>query len=153
MVCVGFKTNRNKGDITMEKVWKSRKRTLFLGLPFSFTKYSLTEEKLLIETGFFNKREEEVRLYRILDLSLNRSFAQRLAGLGTITCKTSDKTLSTFDLVNIRKSRQIKEMLSDLIEAERVKKRVFSRENINDSNDDDCCCDHDHDHDNEEDTI
>jgi len=132
----------------METIWKSRKRTLFLGLPFSFTKYSLTEEKLLIETGFFNKEEEEVRLYRILDLSLKRSFGQRLAGLGTITCKTSDKTLPTLELKNIKKSKQIKEQLSDLIEAERVKKRVSSRENFSGDDDNDCdCCEHDHDDD------
>ena len=40
-------------------VWQDRKRTLF-GLPWSFTKYSLTEEKLLVETGFLNKKEEEI---------------------------------------------------------------------------------------------
>lgn len=32
-------------------LWKDRKRTLF-GLPWSFTKYKLTEEKLIIQTGF-----------------------------------------------------------------------------------------------------
>jgi len=128
----------------MDIIWKSRKRTTFLGLPFSFTKYSFTEEKILVETGFFNKKEEEIRLYRVLDLSLSRSFAQRLAGLGTIVCKTSDKSLPSLELKNIRKSKKIKEQLSDLIEQERVKKRVFSRENMNDD-DNDCCCDHDHD--------
>lgn len=128
----------------MEKVWESRKRTTFLGLPFSFTKYTLTTEKILVDSGFFNKREEEVRLYRILDISLRRSFAQRLAGLGTISCKTSDKSLPELVLVNVKKSRQIKEMLSDLVEEERVKKRVSSRENFgsNDDNDDDNCICH-----------
>lgn len=130
----------------MEPIWKARKRITFLALPFSFTKYALTEEKLLIETGFFNKQEEEVRLYRILDLSLKRSFGQRLFGLGSIVCKTSDKTLPTLELRNVKKSKQLKEQLSDLIEAERVKKRVSSREFMNDDDDDDCdCCDHDHD--------
>lgn len=130
----------------METIWKSRKRIVFLALPFSFTKYRLTEEKLLIETGFFNKQEEEVRLYRVLDLSLKRTLGQRLFGLGTIICKTSDKTLPMFELKNIKKSKIVKEQLSDLIEAERVKKRVSSREFMNDDNhDDDCCCDHDHD--------
>ena len=45
----------NKGT---EFVWQDRKRTLF-GLPLSFTVYRLTEEKLFIETGFLNKKEEE----------------------------------------------------------------------------------------------
>ena len=42
-------------------IWKDRKRT-FLGLPWSFTKYKLTEDRLFIETGFFNSIENEVRL-------------------------------------------------------------------------------------------
>lgn len=132
----------------MVTIWKQRKRITFFALPFSFTKYSLTEEKLLVETGFFNKQEEEVRLYRILDLSLKRSLAQRLFGLGTIICKTSDKTLPVLELKNIKKSKALKEQISDLIEAERVKKRVSSREFMNDDDHDDhdhdCCCD-DHD--------
>ena len=61
-------------------VWQDRKRTLF-GLPWSFTKYSLTEEKLLVETGFLNKKEEEIRLYRIMDVTLKRSFGERIFGL------------------------------------------------------------------------
>ena len=40
-------------------LWRARKRT-FLGLPLSFTVYKLTAEKLMIESGFLNKREEEI---------------------------------------------------------------------------------------------
>ena len=61
--------------------WKDRKRTIF-GLPWSFTVYKLTDEKLLIETGVFSKNEEEIRLYRIMDVTLKRSLEQRLFGLG-----------------------------------------------------------------------
>lgn len=130
----------------MEPIWTSRKRSMFFGLPFSFTKYTLTEEKVLIDTGFFNQREEEVRLYRILDLSLTRTFMQRIMGLGTVTCKTSDKALPILELKNIKNSKFIKEQLSDLVEQERIKKRVSSRETMGQDDDDHCCHDHD-DHD------
>ena len=53
----------------MDYLWHDKKRTLF-GLPLSFTKYSLSEERLFIEKGFLNKQEDEVRLYRIMDISL-----------------------------------------------------------------------------------
>ena len=76
----------------MELVWKDRKRT-FLGLPLSFTVYSLDGERLFIKTGVLNVNEDEVRLYRIKDISLRRSFGQRLLGLGTIHCCSSDATL------------------------------------------------------------
>ncbi len=121
----------------MEYVWQDRKRTLF-GLPLSFTVYRLTEEKLFIETGFFNKKEEEIRLYRIMDLTLNRSFGQRLFGVGTIHCCTADKSTPEFDIKSIKRSRDIKEMLSDMVEAQREAKNITAREFIDDGEEDGC---------------
>ncbi len=111
----------------MKIVWKERKRTLF-GLPLSFTKYALTEDKLFIETGFLNKKQEEIRLYRIMDLTLNRSFGERLFGLGTIHCCSADKSTPEFDIKRIKNSADVKEILSDMVEAERDRKRVSMRE-------------------------
>lgn len=111
----------------MEYKWRERKRTIF-GLPLSFTVYRLTEEKLLVDTGFFNINQEEVRLYRIFDVTLKRSFVQRIFGLGTIHCCSADKTTPEFDIQNIKNSEKIKEMLSDMIEIQRQKKKVTGRE-------------------------
>ena len=108
-------------------VWKDRKRTLF-GLPLSFTRYSLTEDRLYIDTGFFSRREEEVRLYRILDITLRRSLGERLFGLGTIHCCSADQSTPEFDIKRIRSSSAVKELLSDLVEKEREARRVSSRE-------------------------
>lgn len=111
----------------MATVWSDRKRTV-LGLPFSFTKYVLKEDKLLIETGFLNKKEEEVRLYRIMDVTLKRSFGERLLGLGTIHCCSADKSTPEFDIKRIKTSSEVKELLSDMIESERDRRRVSMRE-------------------------
>ena len=116
---------------TTNYAWKDRKRTIF-GLPLSFTVYKLTEEKLLIETGFFNKKEEEIRLYRIMDLTLNRPFGQRIFGLGTIHCCTADKSTPEFDILKVKNSLNVKNLLSDMIEAEREKKRISGREFLED---------------------
>lgn len=114
-----------------EFVWKDRKRTLF-GLPLSFTVYKLTAEKLYVETGFFSKKEEEVRLYRIMDLTLHRSFGQRIFGVGSIHCCTADKSTPEFDIKSIKRSKEIKNMISDMVEAERNAKRVSAREFMDD---------------------
>ena len=98
-----------------EIVWSDRKRIIF-GLPWTFTKYSLTKEKLLIETGILNKDEEEIRLYRIMDMTLKRSFWQRLFGLGTIHCCTADKSAPEVDIKWIKDSANVKELLSDMVE-------------------------------------
>jgi len=108
-------------------VWRERKRTIF-GLPLSFTVYKLDDEKLYIETGFLSKKEEEVRLYRIMDLTLNMPLSQRIFGLGTIHCCTADKSTPEFDIKNIKNAREVKNMLSDMVEKQREAKRVSSRE-------------------------
>lgn len=110
-------------------VWSDRKRN-WLGLPWTFTVYGLSQDRLFIKSGILNIQEDEVRLYRILDLSLKKSLWQRLMGLGTIRVDSSDKTMKTFDISNIRRCESVKEELSRLVEDERDNKRVSSREFI-----------------------
>lgn len=119
--------------------WHDRKRT-FLGLPLSFTRYYLTGEKLTRVKGFFNIIEDEVKLYRVTDFALTRKFWQRIFGLGTLKVLSSDKTCPTLELLNIKKSSAVKELMSKLVEDERDRKRVTGREIINNH---DCDCDHD----------
>ncbi|MBQ8642173.1 MAG: PH domain-containing protein [Clostridia bacterium] len=108
-------------------LWRERKRTLF-GLPLSFTVYTLTETKLFIKTGLFNIREEEIRLYRILDITLSRTLEERIFGLGTIHCCTADKTTPEFDIKRIKNCKEIRTLLSDQVEEERNSRYVGVRE-------------------------
>ena len=117
-------------DIVTEKqniLWKDRRRTI-LGLPWTFTKYSLTNERLFIEDGLFNTTEDEIRLYRILDVKLTRGLFQKMFGLGTIEVASSDKSMHNFKIRNIKKSKDVKELLSELVEKQRDQKRVVNRE-------------------------
>ena len=108
-------------------IWSDRKRPVF-GLPWSFTRYSMSKEKLIMSTGLLAHNEEEVRLYRIMDITLKRSLFQRIFGVGTIHCCSADKSTPEFDLSNIKDPKTVRDMLSDLVEAERMKKRVVGRE-------------------------
>ncbi len=120
----------------MDYVWSDRKRTLF-GLPLSFTKYMLSEERLFIEQGFLNKKEDEVRLYRIMDVSLTRSLGQRIFGVGTIHCCSADKSMGDFDIQSVKNPKDVKEQLSQLIETQRDAKRVTNREYMEDDHEND----------------
>lgn len=120
-------------DKTNNYLWKDRKRP-FCGLPLSFTKYMLTEDRLFISRGIFTLREDEVRLYRIVDVSLEMNFIQRIFRVGTIKCCSADKTLGDFKLEHIKKPREVKELLSGTIESERMKKRVYSKEEFHSHN-------------------
>ena len=120
----------------MEKeLWSDCKRVVFFGLPLSFTKYRLTTNRLFVNTGFLTQREDEVRLYRITDVSLSRTLMQRVFGLSTIHCNSSDKTLGNFDIINIKDGEVVKEILSQSVERERIARRVSTRENMIDVSD------------------
>lgn len=110
-------------------IWADRKRW-FCGLPWTFTKYSLSKDRLFIEKGLFNYEQNETRLYRILDIQLKINLIQRIFGLGTIKVCSSDKTLGNFELKNIRNCSDVKELLSVNVEEQRIKNRVSSRELI-----------------------
>ena len=114
-----------------EFLFKERKR-IWCGLPWTFTVYSFDEERFFIKRGMFTIKEDEIRLYRILDLSLKRNFIQRIFGLGTITVDSSDKSMKCFEIKNIKHARDFKELLSQKIEEERMRKRISGREFISD---------------------
>ena len=113
----------------MDYIWKDRKRIIF-GLPWTFTRYYLTKDKLIIDTGFLNRVEEEIRLYRIMDITLKRPLGQRLWGLGTIHLCSGDKTAPEINIKRIKKPSDFKNMLSDMVEAQREEKRISAREYI-----------------------
>ena len=117
----------------MNIVWSDKKR--HLGLPISFTKYSLSDDRLFRETGLFNLHEEEVLLYRVSDISLTRSFGQRIFGVGTICVQSSDKTCPHLDLVNVRYPRAIKELIFEKVEAAKDARRMRTTEILSDADD------------------
>ncbi len=117
-------------------LWRERKR-IWCGLPWTFTVYSFDEERIFVDTGFFNKQQDEIRMYRVLDISVTRKFGQRIFGMGTINLKTSDKSMGDFEIKNIKKVMDVKTQLSDLIEKNREKKRVVSREFMSSNDADD----------------
>ncbi len=121
-----------KGD---QYIWKDRKR--YLGMPLSFTRYALSEDRLFQSIGFLNIRDEEVLLYRIRDINTSRSLWQRLFGVGTVTVVSSDKSMPTMVLKNIKDPIRIKELLHREVEDMKVRRRVRLNELMTGTTDDD----------------
>ena len=110
----------------IQYLWKDRKR--YLGLPISFTRYRLSEDRIFCETGFFNLKEEEVLLYRVRDLELTRSLGQRIFGVGTVCVHSSDKTRPHLDLKNVKDPKMVKELIFQNVEAAKEARRMRSME-------------------------
>ena len=116
-------------------LWQDRKR--YLGLPLSFTRYSLSEDRLFLSVGFLSIRDDELLLYRVRDLDTKRSLWQRMFGVGTITVASSDKSTPVLELKNIKDPVAVKELLHKQVEEMKIRRRVRFGEIMTDNVDED----------------
>lgn len=121
----------------VDYIWKDRKR--FLGMPLSFTRYALSDDRLFLSTGCLSVRDEEILLYRIRDISLHRTLGQRLCGVGTITIHSSDKSTPVLQIKNVKHPYDVKELLHQSVESCKQKRRLRLNEMMTDIRDH---CDH-----------
>ena len=103
-----------------------KKRWLFLGLPFTFTKYMIKEDMITVDTGVFTKVENDCYMYKVQDVEHTASIWERMVGLGTIVCYTGDTTHPKPLIEHIRNSKQIKEFILKESEEARLKRRTVN---------------------------
>lgn len=108
--------------MAIEYIWQDRKR--YLGMPLSFTRYGMSDDRLFTSVGFLNIKDDEILLYRVRDIDTSRSLWQRLFGVGTVTILSSDKTMPTMVLKNIKNPVEVKEMIHSQVEEVKLKRRV-----------------------------
>ena len=121
-------------SITIEYLWKDRKR--YFGLPLSFTRYSLSEDRLFTSVGFLNIKDDEILLYRVRDIDTSRTLWQRLFGVGTVVVSSSDKTMPNLVLKNIKDPIFVKELIHKQVEETKIKRRVRFGEIMTDADGD-----------------
>ena len=123
---------RDDGYNTGErKEYVERKRWVFFGLPFTFTKYTVTDEVITINDGLLNTKENDCYLYKVQDVELQVSLGERIFGLGTVACYTGDNTHPQLFLAHIRNAREIKNYILKAAEEARRKRRTLNTLNIN----------------------
>lgn len=108
--------------VNIEYIWRDRKR--YFGMPISFTRYGLSEDRLFLSVGFLNIKDEEVLLYRVRDINTSRSLWQRIFGVGTVTVMSSDKSMPTLLLKNVKDPVMVKELLHSQVEEMKRQRRV-----------------------------
>lgn len=106
--------------------FKERKRWLFLGLPFTFTTYTVTEEMITIDSGVLKRIENDCYMYKVVDIKLEASLMERMFRLGTVICYTGDTTHPTLKLEHIKNARAIKDFMLQASETARMKRRTLS---------------------------
>lgn len=127
--------------VNLDYLWTDRRRRL--GMPLSFTRYALSNDRLFLDTGLLNTQCDEILLYRVRDISLNISLFQRIFGVGSITITSSDRSLPTLVLKNIKRPREVKELIHNTVEKMKIERRMRVGEIMNYSYDPDDDDDHD----------
>ena len=103
-----------------------RKRWLFFGLPFTFTKYMIREDMITVDTGLLKTVENDCYMYKVQDVEHVASLAEKLYGLGTVICFTGDTTHPQLILEHIKHSKEIKEFILHQSEEARMKRRTVN---------------------------
>ena len=123
---------QNEASITAkgELQYKEYGRLLLFGIPWPFKRFDIYNNVLTIVSGFLNIKEDDCFMYRISDVELTRSLLQRMAGLSTITCFTSDVTDKTIVMKNIKHGREIKDFIYQESERARIRRRTVNMQDI-----------------------
>lgn len=122
-------------SVTIEQLWHDRKR--YFGMPLSFTRYALSDDRLFISVGFLNIKDDEILLYRVRDIDTSRTLWQRIFGVGTVTVVSSDKTMPTLVLKNVKDPIFVKELIHKQVEEMKIRRRVRFGEIMTDADNDD----------------
>lgn len=104
------------------EIWHDRKR--ILGLPISFTRYALSDDRLFLKRGVINVKQDEIVLYRVRDLRVSVSLWQRLFGVGTVTVISTDKSIPELMIKNIRQPNEVKELIHEYVEKMKIARRM-----------------------------
>ncbi len=107
-------------------IYRERKRLLFFGLPWTFTKYTVTPGLVTRNCGLLNTVEDDCYMYKIQDVKLTTSLIERMFGLATLICYTGDVTDAELHLAHIKNAKEIKNYLLKASEAARLKRRTLS---------------------------
>ena len=87
------------------------------------TRYTVSNERIICESGIFSKTVEQVEIYRIRDLVITRSFLERIFDVGSVTVISTDKTASSLELQCIPNVMEVKEHIRHCTEHLRSTKR------------------------------
>ena len=110
--------------------YKEKKRWAFLGLPLTFTTYTVQEEIITVNSGFLKRVENDCYMYKVVDVRLETSLLERIFGLGTVHCFSGDVTDPDLRLMHIKNAKEIKNYILKQSEEERLQRKTLNTQSL-----------------------
>ncbi len=110
--------------------YKEKKRWAFLGLPLTFTTYTVEEEIITVNSGFLKRVENDCYMYKVVDVRLETTLLERIFGLGTVHCFSGDVTDPDLRLMHIKNAKEIKNYILKQSEEERLRRKTLNTQSL-----------------------
>lgn len=124
---------KNIKDTDFEIIWEGKPAGLWqrflTSINLNFTTYQITNDELIIQTGFFKRKTNTIELYMLKDPDLSESIYQRILRIGTITVSvdarnSGERFGSKIKLKNIQNGAEVRKILRDAIEADVMERKI-----------------------------
>ena len=103
-------------------LWTDKKR--ILGLPWSFTRYTLTEDALTVTRGLLTVHESQLLLFRVRDISRRQTLGQRMFGVGTVILDSSDADTPHLHIEKVKDHQRVMRLITQQVDRERQRNGV-----------------------------
>ena len=110
--------------------YKEKKRWAFLGLPLTFTTYTVQEEIITVNPGFLKRVENDCYMYKVVDVRLETSLLERIFGVGTVHCFSGAVTDPDLRLMHIKNAKEIKNYILKQSEEERLQRKTLNTQSL-----------------------
>lgn len=87
------------------------------------TRFTLTDQRLIVSNGIFTKKTNETELYRVRDTSIEEPFFYRMFGVGNVIIYSTDEVEGRLHFNAYNKPHWIKDQIRNNAETCRQKKR------------------------------
>ena len=120
-------------EVDFEILWEGKPSGLwqrFLSsIHLNFTTYQISNDELIIKTGFFHQRTNTTELYLLKDPDITVSLYQRILKIGTIsvivdTHSTNNRAGQKLFLKNIPNCEKVRKVLRDAIEDDVMERKI-----------------------------
>ena len=87
-------------------VWLGQRAAYLRGV-----RYEITPERIEWARGLFSRKIDNLDMFRVIDIKLERTALDCMTGVGTVTLMTTDKTDPTFEFEKVKNPRDLYDVI------------------------------------------